>query len=157
MRPSRAWMLLPLVLFAFVLPACGGDDVAGGSSGSATGSGSTEQDPAALEGASWILTQMLTAGGQTEIVGTGVSAKFDGKTISGNSGCNAYHASYDAKGSEISFGPIAGTQMACGEPESSTEVRYVQLLEGVASFEVSGRSMSMNDADGTPVLQFMKG
>ena len=100
---------------------------------------------------------MLTAGGQTEIVDVGVSASFDGTTISGNSGCNSYNASYEDTGAQISFGPIAGAKMACGEPEGSTEARYLQLLEGVASYEVSGRSMSMNDADGTPVLQFMQG
>jgi heat shock protein HslJ len=131
------------------LPACGGDDD-GGSSGS-------EQDPAALEGASWVLTQMLTASGQTEIVGVGVNAEFDGTAISGNSGCNRYHASYEASDNQITFGPIAGTKMQCGEPASSTETRYLQLLEGVASYEVSGRSMSMSDGDAPPVLQFMMG
>jgi heat shock protein HslJ len=145
----RRVALLPLVLVVFALAACGGDD------GSSSDSGT--QDPAALEGESWILTQMLTAGGQTEIVDVGVSAQFDGTTISGNAGCNSYHASYEATGSDISFGPIAGTQKICPEAERSTEDRYLQLLAGVASFETSGRSMSMNDADGTPVLQFMQG
>ena len=146
----RRFALLPLVLLAFAFAACGGDD--GGS-----GSGGGTQDPAALEGESWILTQMLTAGGQTEIVQTGVSAEFDGSTISGNSGCNAYHASYEATGSEISFGPIAATKKICPEDEQSTEDRYLKLLAEIGSFEVSGRSMSMNDTDGTPVLQFMQG
>lgn len=145
----RRVALLPLVLVVFALAACGGDD------GSSSDSGT--QDPAALEGESWILTQMLTAGGQTQIVDVGVSAQFDGTTISGNAGCNSYHASYEATGSDISFGPIAGTQKICPEAEQSTEDRYLQLLAGVASFETSGRSMSMNDADGTPVLQFMQG
>jgi heat shock protein HslJ len=148
-RPARACVLAPLLVLAIALPGCGGDDDAG-SSGS-------EQDPAALEGAPWVLTQMLTAGGQTEIVGVGVNAEFDGSSISGISGCNRYNASYEASGNQISFGPIAGTKMQCGEPASSTEMRYLQLLEGVASYEVSGRSMSMSDGDGTPVLQFMKG
>jgi heat shock protein HslJ len=148
-RPARAWVLAPLLVLAMALPACGGDDD-GGSSGS-------EQDPAALEGASWVLTQMLTASGQTEIVGVGVNAEFDGTAISGNSGCNRYHASYEASDNQITFGPIAGTKMQCGEPASSTETRYLQLLEGVASYEVSGRSMSMSDGDATPVLQFMMG
>ena len=139
-----------LLVSAFALAACGGDDGGGGS-------GSDTQDPAALEGKTWILTQMLTAGGGTAIVDVGVSAEFDGKTISGNSGCNSYNASYEASGSEISFGPIAATQKACPGPEADTENRYLQLLDGVASFEVSGRSMSMNDADGTPVLQFSQG
>jgi heat shock protein HslJ len=140
--------ILPLVVVAFA--ACGGDDGGSGSDGDT-------QDPAALEGESWILTQMLTAGGQTEIVQTGVSAQFDGTTISGSAGCNSYNASYEASGSDISFGPIAATKKICPEDEQSTEDRYLQLLAEVGSFEVSGRSMSMNDTDGTPVLQFMQG
>jgi heat shock protein HslJ len=146
---TRRRSAIAVSLVAFALAACGGDD--------GSGSDGDTQDPAALEGESWILTQMLTAGGQTEIVDVGVSASFDGTTISGISGCNQYNASYEATGAQISFGPIAGTKMACPEPEGSTEARYLQLLEGVGSYEVSGRSMSMNDADGTPVLQFMQG
>ena len=146
----RRTAILPFVVVAFAFLACGGDD--GG-----TGTNDGTLDPAALEGESWILTQMLTAGGQTEIVDVGVSASFDGTKISGTSGCNSYNASYEATGAQISFGPIAGTKMACPGPEGSTEARYLQLLEGVGSYEVSGRSMSMNDADGTPVLQFMQG
>jgi heat shock protein HslJ len=148
LRLRRVAIIIPFVAFAFA--ACGGDD-ASGSNGGGT------QDPAALEGQSWILTQMLSAGGQTQILDVGVSASFDGTTISGNAGCNSYHASYEASGNEISFGPVAGTKMACPEAETSTEARYLQLLEGVATFETSGRSMSMSDADGTPVIQFMQG
>lgn len=148
MRLRRVAIILPLVAFAFA--ACGGDDGLGSNGGGT-------QDPAALEGQSWILTQMLSAGGQTQILDVAVSAEFDGTTISGNAGCNSYHASYEASGNEISFGPVAGTKMACPEAETSTEARYLQLLEGVATFETSGRSMSMSDADGTPVLQFMQG
>ena len=144
----RRLAILPLVVVAFA--ACGGDDSGSGSDGDT-------QDPAALEGESWILTQMLTAGGQTEIVQTGVSAQFDGTTISGSAGCNSYNASYEASGSDISFGPIAATKKICPEDEQSTEDRYLQLLAEIGSYEVSGRSMSMNDTGGTPVLQFMQG
>ena len=149
MTRRRTAILLTFVVVAFAFAACGGDDGSGSDGGT--------QDPAALEGESWILTQMLTAGGQTQILDVGVSASFDGTTISGNSGCNSYHASYEASGNEISFGPIAGTRKACPEPENSTEARYLQLLDGIATFEVSGRSMTMNDQDGTPVLQFSQG
>ena len=149
MTRRRTAILLTFVVVAFAFAACGGDDGSGSDGGT--------QDPAALEGESWILTQMLTEGGQTEIVDVGVSAQFDATTISGNSGCNSYHASYEASGNEISFGPIAGTRKACPEPENSTEARYLQLLDGIATFEVSGRSMTMNDQDGTPVLQFSQG
>lgn len=150
MRLRRA-AILPFVVVALAFSACGGDDGGTGTSGGGS------QDPAALEGESWILTQMLTAGGQTEILDVGVSASFDGTTISGNAGCNSYHASYEASGGDISFGPIAATKKVCPEDEQSTEDRYLQLLAEIGSFEVSGRSMSMNEMDGTPVLQFMQG
>jgi len=146
----RRVALLPLVVFALAFAACGGDDGGSGSDGGT-------QDPTALEGESWILTEMLTAGGQTQIVQTGVSAQFDGSTISGSAGCNSYNASYEASGSDISFGPISATKKICPEDEQSTEDRYLQLLAEIGSYEVSGRSMSMNDTDGTPVLQFMQG
>jgi len=146
MKPARAWVLVPVLALAFALPACGSDD-----------DGSTEQNPADLEGVSWILTQMTTVGGQTQIVDVGVNAQFDGSTISGNSGCNQYHASYQAQGASISFGPIGATMKLCGEPENGTETRYLQLLGDVGSYRISGRSMSMNDQSGTPVLQFSQG
>jgi heat shock protein HslJ len=96
-------------------------------------------------------------GGQTQILDVGVSAEFDGTTISGSAGCNSYHASYEASGGDISFGPIAATKKLCPEDEQSTEDRYLQLLAEIGSYEVSGRSMSMSNTDGTPVLQFMQG
>ena len=150
MRLRRIAIVLPLVLVSSAFSACGGDDGSGSDGGGA-------QDPAALEGESWVLTQMLTAGGQTQILDVGVNASFDGTTISGNAGCNSYHASYEADGSQISFGPIAATKKICPEDEQSTEDRYLQLLAEIGTYEVSGRSMSMNDTDGTPVLQFMQG
>jgi heat shock protein HslJ len=148
-RLRRVAIVVPLVLLASAFSACGSDE------GSSSDPGT--QDPAALEGESWILTQMLTAGGQTEVVQTGVSAQFDGTTVSGTAGCNSYHASYEASGGDISFGPIAATKKICPEDEQSTEDRYLQLLAEIGSYEVSGRSMSMNEKDGTPVLQFMQG
>jgi heat shock protein HslJ len=139
--PRGVW-LAALVVPLALLSACGDDEPSG---------------PEALEGVSWILTQFVAEDGSTEIVDVGVDAEFDGSTISGVSGCNQYNASYEASGNEISFGPIAGTQMACPEREMETEARYLQLLESVATFEVEGRAMSMADGGGTPVLQFSQG
>lgn len=136
-----------LAMFAVLLTACGGDDDSDGAAA----------DPADLEGKAWVLTQMLDAQGNSEIVDIGVNAEFDGSAISGVSGCNNYNASYEATGDQISFGPIAGTQMACEPDIMAVEARYLELLAGVASYRISGRSMSMNDGEGTPVLQFSQG
>jgi len=137
-----------LALASPLLAACGGDD--GGSDAAA-------QDPANLEDKDWVLTQMLDAQGNSQIVDIGVNAEFDGSTISGVSGCNRYDAPYEASGSQISFGQIAGTLMACGPDETEIESRYLELLGQVATYEVEGRSMSMAIGDGTPVLQFSEG
>lgn len=148
MTGRRVWHLLvgvPFVVLAALLPACGGDD-----DGAA-------QNPADLEGKAWVLTQFINADGETEIVDVGVNAEFDGTTMSGVSGCNRYNAPYEATGNEISFGEIAGTLMACPEPEMSVEARYLELLATVATFEIDGRSMSMADGEGTPILQFSQG
>jgi heat shock protein HslJ len=142
-------VIVPIAALAVLLPACGGDDEGG--------SETAAQDPADLEGKPWVLTQMLDASGDTQIVDIGVNAEFDGSAISGVSGCNQYNASYEASGSEISFGPIAGTQMACEPEVMAIEGRYLQLLSEIGSFRISGRSMSMNDTAGTPVLQFSQG
>lgn len=145
MTRRRARVVRPI---AFVLPlalllsACGDDEPAG---------------PEALEGQTWVLTQFVAEDGGTEIVDVGVDAEFDGESVAGTSGCNRYNASYEASGNELSFGPIAGTQMACPEPQMSVEAHYLQLLESVATFEVEGRAMSMADGEGTPVLQFSQG
>ena len=148
-RLRRFAVVLPLAALAVLLPACGGDDEGG--------SETAAQDPAELEGKSWVLTQMLDANGDTQIVDIGVNAEFDGSSISGTSGCNRYNASYEASGDEISFGQIAGTQMACEPDVMGVEDRYLELLSQIGSFRISGRSMSMNDTEGTPVLQFSQG
>ena len=97
---------------------------------------------------------MLDAEGNTQIVDVGVDADFDGSTMSGVSGCNQYNAPYEATGTEISIGEIAGTLMACPEEEMAVEDQYRELLAEVTTFEVSGGSMSMSDAEGSPVLRF---
>jgi heat shock protein HslJ len=140
---------VPVALLAVILPACGGGD--GG------GSSSASQDPAALEGQSWILTQYLAPDGTTQIVESGVNAEFVSGKVSGSSGCNTYNGSYEATGNTITFGAIATTQMACAPDKMATEAQYLKLLGEATTYEISGRSMSMSNADGTPTLQFSQG
>lgn len=148
MSGRRSAVLVSLLAaLSLLLAACGGGD----------DGGSEAQDPADLQGKAWVLTEMLDADGQTQIVDVGVNAEFDGSSISGVSGCNQYNASYEASGEQISFGPIAGTQMACEPEVMAVEARYLELLGTIATYEIEGRSMSMSDTQGTPVLQFSQG
>jgi heat shock protein HslJ len=142
-------VLVPIAALAVLLPACGGDD--GG------GSETAAQDPADLEGKDWVVTQILDASGDTQIVEFGISAAFDGSSITGVVACNSYNAGYEATGNEISFGEIATTMALCPPDEQAVADRYLELLAGAATYAVEGRSMSMSDAQGTPVIQFSQG
>lgn len=148
-RLRRLAVIVPIAALAVLLPACGGDDE-GGSDGAA-------QDPADLEGKDWVVTQILDAGGDTVIVDFGINAAFDGSSVSGVVACNSYNGGYEASESTISLGPIATTQALCPPEEQQVADRYLELLGGAASFEIDGRAMWMNDAEGTPVIQFSQG
>jgi heat shock protein HslJ len=149
-RSNAGFFLVALAMFAVLLPACANDD--GGGAGA-----TPTQDPAALEGHEWVLDGFRGTDGQDVSPEVSVNATFDGSTISGSSGCNQYNASYEAAGDQISFGPIAGTLMACPEPAASTEQQYLALLDGVATYAVDGSSLTMFDADGTSVLRYTSG
>ncbi len=136
----RARVVAALGLALVLLAACGDDG--------------PSADPADLEGGPWTLTQYVDAQGQPTGVEVDVTAAFDGSTISGNGGCNQYHADYEATGNEISIGPIAATQMACPDPQGSVEGAYLALLATATTYAIDGGSMKMADDAGTTILQF---
>ena len=144
-------LVVPFVVLAMLQPACGGDDSGGGSGSTAT------QDPANLQGKSWVVTQILDGEGNTVIVDFGINATFDGSNISGAASCHQYHATYQATGNEISFGPISSTRAACPPDEDPTATQYLTLLADAKTYDIEGRTMSMSNADGTPTIQFSQG
>jgi putative lipoprotein len=103
----------------------------------------------ALEGTEWQL-QML--GGEPASPGAGgktVDLQLQGEEsrVGGFSGCNRYTGSYsregDAdRGSPLSFGPLAGTMMACAEG-GDLERRYLDALAGVTAFRLEGEVLSL--------------
>jgi heat shock protein HslJ len=149
MRFSGRGIIAGVAACGLFLTAC--------SSGGGGGSGTASQNPDELVGQAWVLTQYLASNGTEQIVSVGVKAEFDGNNVSGTSGCNVYNGPYTATGNEISFGAMSGTKKMCPPDVMAVETRYLELLAGAATYRISGRSMSMSDADGTPTLQFSKG
>jgi heat shock protein HslJ len=131
-----------------LLPACGGND--------SGGSGSTGQNPADLQGKSWVVTQILDADGNT-VSAQGINAEFDGSNVSGAVACNTYHATYTATGNEITVGAISTTRAACSPDQDALASQYLKLLGEAATYDIEGRSMSIANGDGTPTIQFSQG
>jgi heat shock protein HslJ len=75
--------------------------------------GTARAIPGADSGASLTLT-LSTATGQ--------------RHASGFSGCNRYMGTYELKDGKLSFGPLAGTRMACSTPGGQIEGDYLDAL-----------------------------
>jgi heat shock protein HslJ len=61
-----------------------------------------------------------------------------GGVLTGDGGCNRFHATYEITGEGFAIGPVAATRMACAEPEANAqEGRFFSLLEQVTRFDIA--------------------
>jgi heat shock protein HslJ len=127
---------VPLIALSLVLTtaACSSS----GASPAASGSN------ADLSSTSW---KLVDIGGATPAAGVTITLAFDANdAVSGSSGCNNYAGQPTIDGSKISFGPLAGTRMACPEPAMSAEAAYLAALDGVTSWRMQGSRLVLEGA-----------
>ena len=75
------------------------------------------------------------------------------KEVNGTGGCNSYFASYDLDGSSLSIpGPIAATEMWCGDEIGELERVYMEALQATESYEIRGDKLTITCGD--TVLNF---
>ena len=108
-------------------------------------------DPMTLEGVPWILVSGLDVAGWEEVA---PSATFEGGSVAGSTGCNAFTASYTADGDALELGPIASTRMACPPPADAVEREYVAALERVTAWRSENGELALLDSDETEVLRY---
>jgi heat shock protein HslJ len=116
-------------------------------------------EPVPFEGTTWeALFYFTTNGGvwNPALPGATVTATFDGKTMSGNGGCNDYSATYTRDGSRIKLGPITATQKNCAAPEGvmQQEQGYFQMLQSAQLIVQYPRSVELLTADNGPLLAY---
>jgi len=76
-----------------------------------------------------------------------------GGRVAGSDGCNRVIGGYELKGDAITFGKMAGTQMACpdtGEIERS----FRDALEHARRWRILGDRLELFDAGGTRLARF---
>ncbi|WP_010091112.1 META domain-containing protein [Burkholderia ubonensis] len=103
-----------------------------------------------LDDTSWELTGWQNADGTPRTIPHGdngepiklaLSTESGVRRASGFSGCNRYMGSYDVKNGVLSFGPLAGTRMACaGTLGGQLERAYLDALAHVAKAGVQMRA-----------------
>ena len=97
-----------------------------------------------LPGTSWVLVDL---DGAHPVGETTPTIAFDDQGgVSGSAGCNTFSGGVTIEGSELSFGSLATTRMACEDPAvNEQEQAFLLALEGVTDFTV--------DSEGRLVLE----
>lgn len=72
--------------------------------------------------------------------------------LSGTGGCNRMMGHVTASGQSLSFGPIAGTRMACPGVRMTQEEAVFSATGQVAAWQISEGKLLLNDTQGSPVL-----
>lgn len=73
--------------------------------------------------------------------------------VSGSDGCNRVTGSYELKGDGITFGQMAGTQMACADT-GDIEQRFHTALKGTSRWRIVGSRLELMGATGSPLAVF---
>ena len=73
--------------------------------------------------------------------------------VAGSGGCNRLMGSYRLDGDALSFGQLATTMMACADG-MQTEHAFLEVLENVSAWEVTGSNLTLKDGAGDDVARF---
>jgi heat shock protein HslJ len=98
-----------------------------------------EQAPS-LEGTTWVLDGTIT--------GTEITARFDGRGVSGSAGCNNYTGTYVADNGAIAISNLTATNLTCDEDVTDQEARYLNSLEAATSYTIQDNELTIRYAGG---------
>jgi putative lipoprotein len=73
--------------------------------------------------------------------------------VSGSGGCNRIAGSFKLEQDKLSFGPMAGTMMAC-PTGMEQEQKFLQSLEKVERYRISGSQLEMLDPAGAVLSRY---
>jgi len=111
-----------------------------------------------IENKNWVLSSYMSQEGElTEILpNTNISATFAEGQVNGIAGCNNYFGGYQLVGDNISFGPLASTEMFCMDPPGvmEQESAYLSALGESATYEVTDESLIIANASGDIILTY---
>jgi heat shock protein HslJ len=106
-----------------------------------------------LANTNWQLAAMNV--NQLPLPNTNITAFFDTDGgVGGNSGCNAYSATYTVNGGSITVGPASGGGALCGPDIDQQEQIYLTNLQSAATFEIGGGQLIIRDGTGQEVLRY---
>lgn len=100
------------------------------------------------------LAEDINGGGVIDRLQTTLSLGANGK-VTGMGGCNRYMGKAILKGDAITFGPMAGTRMACTPAIMNQETKFHAALETVRSWSIAQGQLFLRNGSGNVVLRFV--
>jgi putative lipoprotein len=84
-----------------------------------------------------------------------VTATFgDDGRVNGRGGCNRYSGSFTVTGSEMAFGPIMSTRMACIGEGGRIEGRYLAALDAVTGWTLASNTLTLAGPAGSDAIVY---
>ena len=136
--------LVTIVLAALVFAGC-----SGGSAGASPTPGAISP----LANTEWLATSIF---GRTIPAGANVTLLFSVLQAGGFSGCNQFSTRYATLDTGLTFGPIAGTRISCGQTLDTLETAYYTNLGLVTHYQVAGDVLTMTSATAETVLTYSR-
>ena len=112
---------------------------------------------AGLEGTSWTATGVNNGSAvESNALTETVTATFGANgALSGFAGCNQYSATYATSGSDgLTITAITTTRAACDDAKSTLETHYITALGNVATYKISGTTLTLRDSGGAIQASF---
>lgn len=101
---------------------------------------------AQLQASTW---QLQGASGDT------FTLQVAGDKVAGKGGCNRYFGGITQQGDGVlTLGAMGATRMMCAGDLVGKEANYLQALEKVATYRISGQQLVLSDANKTALLTF---
>ena len=106
----------------------------------------------AVSGADWEVTELAGQPAPEGAGGRRATLAFDADSAraGGFSGCNRYGGSYTVSGSELRFGELVMTKMAC-DRGMELESGFMRALERTTAYELAGGELVLRDGSGVVV------
>lgn len=131
-------------------PSTGG--AGAGASPTAAAAGSAPLTNPDLVGTEWLLGDL--PGQVLADVRPTISFSGDG-TVEGNAGCNTFSGSYTVDGSNLTFGPLISTRMACEGAKGTLETAYLAAIQATTAYEITDAG-ELKLTSGATTLTFTK-
>ncbi len=115
-----------------------------------------EPTPPPLVGSSWLVEDIDGRGVLDRLQST---LSFENSLrVAGRGGCNRYFGNYTLVDSELEFGPLGSTMMACPEAVMDQERRFLQALESTRRYRLDADTglLYFVDEAGTDRLRFSR-